>query len=491
MNLIEDGELHGSPAMQNALSILAKTSQAVGEAFFPLLVEGLSKALDARWVFVCMFDRGAPDRARTLANWDNGPAENFVYSLRDTPCATVVTKGVCCFPDDIQARFPLDTMLVDMGAQSYAGTRLRGADGRALGLIVVLDEQPFPDPAATEAIVELFSGRAAAEIERLTTATLNERLGRMVEASVSEAYVFDAETFLFELVNRGARENLGYAMDELRCLTPWDLKPEYSKEQFIAYVQPLIKGEISVLRFETVHLRKDGTTYPVAVQLQFYPDAGSVFFASITDETERKAQEEREHLILREMNHRAKNVLAVVQVLARQTARRTPEDYLERLDARIGALAASHDVLVSNSWKDLPFEDLVRSQLGHFKHLIGSRILLSGDTTRIKATAAQALGLALHELSTNAAKYGALSNDAGQVEITWRQEQGENGPVFALAWRESGGPEVTAPQTRGFGSVVIENSLQSQFDCTVDIEYAPAGLNCVFSAPAARVLAEA
>lgn len=490
MATVGKSDLRSSPAMQNALSILATTSQALGEAFFPLLVEGLSKALDTRWVFVCAFDRGTPDRARTLANWDNGPADNFVYSLRHTPCADVVTDGVCCFADNIQALFPQDPMLVDMGAQSYAGTLLRGADGRILGLIAVLDAQPFADPCATKDIVQLFSGRAAAELERLTTATLNEKLGRMVEASVSEAFVFDADTFLFELVNRGARDNLGYSMEELRCLTPWDIKPDYSEDQFKAAVQPLIHGEISVLRFETTHLRKDGSTYPVAVQLQFYPDAGRVFFASIIDETERKAREEREQLILREMNHRAKNVLAVVQVLARQTARRNPDDYLERLDARIGALAASHDVLVNNSWQDLPFEDLVRSQLGHFKHLIGSRIKLAGDATRIKASAAQALGLALHELATNAAKYGALSNDVGQVAIAWVQKRDGDRPVFDLSWHESGGPQVTPPQTRGFGSVMIENSLESQFDCKVDIDYDQAGLRCEFSAPAAKILAD-
>lgn len=489
MNTIDQGELRGSPTLHNALSILAKTSRAVGEAFFPLLVEGLSEALDARWVLVCSFDPARPDEARTIAFWDNGPAENFVYSLEHTPCADVVKDGVCCFADDIQARFPLDKMLTEMGAQSYAGTPLRGADGSTLGLIAVLDEQPFFDPSVTAEIVELFSGRAAAEIERLATSTMNERLGRIVEASVSEAYVFDADTFQFELVNRGARENLGYTMDELHRLTPWDLKPEYSKEQFKEFVQPLLEGKTSVLRFETVHQRKDESLYPVAVQLQFFPDAGRVFFASITDETERIAQAEREKLILREMNHRAKNVLAVVQVLARQTARRNPEDYLERFDARIGALAASHDVLVNNAWQDVPFEDLVRSQLGHFKHLLGRRIMLSGDETRIKASAAQALGLALHELSTNAAKYGALSNQTGQVEISWRQRHESDGTVFEMSWRESGGPTVSAPQSRGFGSVLTENSLASQFGCKVDIDYAPSGLRYEFAAPADKILA--
>ena len=180
-------------------------------------------------------------------------------------------------------------------------------------------------------------------------------------------------------MNRGARENLGYSMPELRKLTPWDLKPEFSKREFLDYVDPLKTGQVPVLRFETNHLRKDGTTYPVAVELQYFPDAGSVFFASISDETERKKQEEREQLLLREVNHRAKNILAVVQVLARQSAKHEPEDFLNRLEVRIAALAASHDVLVNHAWQEVPLEELVRSQLGHFESLIGDRINLMGQ----------------------------------------------------------------------------------------------------------------
>lgn len=490
MNRIDPNFVTQTPTVENALSIIAETSRVVGKAYFPVVVEGLARALNVRWAFVCHFDPATPHQASTIAFWDRGPAENFVYELLNTPCADVASQGVCCYADDITKLYPFDEMLAEIGAKSYAGTALRSLDGRVLGLVAVMDDKPFSDPEIVSEIVELFSARAAAELERLASASLNERLGKIVEASVSEAYVFDSRSFRFELVNRGARENLGFTMEELRELTPWDLKPEYSKEDFVAFVEPLLRGEVEVLQFETVHMRKDGSTYPVSVQLQYFPDEGGVFFASITDETERRDREEREKLILNEMNHRAKNVLAVVQVLARQTAKQNPEDYVAQLEDRIAGLSASHDVLVQNSWKDVPFDELIKSQLGHFEHLLGNRITISGPPTRIKATAAQGFGLALHELATNAAKYGALSTNSGCVAINWLEVDGDDGRCLRLTWLESGGPEVVAPAKRGFGSLMIERILAAQFGCKVDLTFEPKGLQCHFTAPSERVVSE-
>lgn len=478
-----------SPLVQNALAILAETSTIVGEDYFPVLVEALGRSLGVRWAFVGRFDGMNPTRSETIAFWNGGPAENFFYSLENTPCANVASDNVCCFPDNICDLFPDDQLLIDMGARSYAGTPLRAADGRVLGLVAVLDEKPFADPEAVENIIALFSGRAAAEMERLATRSVNEQLGRIVEASVSEAFVFNGETYQFELVNRGARDNLGYTMEELRALTPWDIKPEYSQDDFLAFVQPLLSGEEETLVFETVHVRKDGSTYPVRVQLQYFPDVGNVFFASITDETEKKKQDEHERLILREMSHRAKNVLAIVQVLARQTAKGTPQDYVARLEARIAALSASHDILIQNDWKAVPLEDIVRSQLAHFGELLDHRIHLKGPHILLTAPAAQGFGLALHELGTNAAKYGALSNSDGVVTISWQKAGTSDKPLFELTWAETGGPEVTPFETRGFGSFLIEKGLSSQIGATIEIDYKPTGVVAIFCAASERALA--
>ena len=113
---------------------------------------------------------------------------------------------------------------------------------------------------------------------------------------------------------------------------------------------------------------------------------------------------------MREVNHRAKNMLSLVQSIARQTAAREPEDFIERFTERIQALAANQDLLVRNEWRGVDLEDLVRAQLAHFADLVGVRITVRGESLRLRAAAAQAIGLALHELATNAGKYVALSD---------------------------------------------------------------------------------
>ncbi len=138
------------------------------------------------------------------------------------------------------------------------------------------------------------------------------------------------------------------------------------------------------------------------------------FVGTVQDITERKAREEKEHLLLREINHRAKNMLSVVDVIAHQTAAKNPEDFIERFSERIQALSANQDLLVRNEWNGVELKDLVCAQLAHFADLIGPRIAICGPQLRLNPASAQAIGLALHELSTNAGKYGALSTDKGR-----------------------------------------------------------------------------
>jgi len=180
-------------------------------------------------------------------------------------------------------------------------------------------------------------------------------------------------------------------------------------------------------------------------------DGRRLFVCVAQDVTERKAHEEHVHLLMREVNHRAENMLSLVQVIARQTAAREPEDFVERFSERIQALAANQDLLVRNEWQGVDVEDLVRAQLAHFADFVGWRISLHGPRLRLNAAAAQAIGLALHELATNAGKYGALSVDVGRVEVRWRLDGG----IFAMGWTERNGPPVSRPEWLGFGSTVI------------------------------------
>jgi PAS domain S-box-containing protein len=205
---------------------------------------------------------------------------------------------------------------------------------------------------------------------------------------------------------------------------------------------------------------------------------------TVADITEYKKREEREHLLMREVSHRAKNMLSVVDAIARQTATRDPEHFVDRFSERIQALSANQDLLIKNAWNGVEIEDLVCAQIAPLVDLLGSRIAPCGRKLRLNAASAQAIGLALHELATNAGKYGALSNDTGRLDIGWWTD----GETFKMSWTERNGPLVSAPQRRGFGFIVMKEMAERSVEGKVDLEYAPSGVTWSLTCPAGNVL---
>ena len=197
------------------------------------------------------------------------------------------------------------------------------------------------------------------------------------------------------------------------------------------------------------------------------------------DITERKEGEAHLRLLMRELTHRSKNLLAVIQAMARQTARHVGsiDGFLTQFGARLQALATSHDLLVQESWYGVSLLELVRSQLGHYLDR-GTQVSLDGPTVVLKPEAAQSLGLALHELATNAAKYGALSVPGGHVSIRWKRLPANEGHGVEIRWDEERGPKVKPPKQRGFGRMVIEQNLTRALDAEVTMDFSPAGLRC-------------
>lgn len=210
------------------------------------------------------------------------------------------------------------------------------------------------------------------------------------------------------------------------------------------------------------------------------------------DMTERKEGEAHLRLLLRELTHRSKNLLAVIQAMARQTAHHAGsiDGFLKQFGARLQALAASHDLLVRESWYGALVDELVRSQLATFIDSGGEdRVTIEGPSVALKPEAAQNLGLALHELAVNAATFGALSVSGGRVSVTWQQDKGAEGPTLTLNWREQAGPKVKPRRKRGFGSMVIERNLARALEAEVNLEFDPDGLCCHVVIPASQILA--
>ena len=206
------------------------------------------------------------------------------------------------------------------------------------------------------------------------------------------------------------------------------------------------------------------------------------------DITERKSNEDQLRLLLRELTHRCKNLLAVIHAIARQTASRTRSvnDFLEAFGARLVAIGASHDLLIADDWHGASLRMLVEQQLGAHADRIGDGIAIEGEDVMLKPEAVQNLGLALHELATNARKYGSLSDPRGQIRIHW--QVCDEASKLKLVWQEKGGPPVTPPERSGFGRAMIETVVGKALEGNVRLSFPPKGVRCEIVIPAAQII---
>lgn len=293
--------------------------------------------------------------------------------------------------------------------------------------------------------------------------------------------------------NRGAREVLGWSEAEAVGRPNTIL---YTPEDHVAGIadaemaQSLAEGRAEHDRW---HLRSDGTRIwgtEVMTPLQDSDGEAHGFLKILRDRTDQKREEEQRKLLVAELNHRAKNTLAIVQVLVSQTARgaATPTALHEALEVRLNALAIAHDLLTREAWTGAQLADVVQATLAPY-NASADRVKMHGPDLRLTPNAALVLNMALNELATNAAKYGALSNDQGGLEITWSldcQTEASRHCTLDMLWRERGGPPVVSPPQRGYGSRLIEDSVSYQLGGNVNLRFLPEGVECRFEVPLAK-----
>lgn len=291
--------------------------------------------------------------------------------------------------------------------------------------------------------------------------------------------IADANPFMTRLLGYSHAGFVGKEVFEIGLLKD----ESASQEMFVA-----LKAN-GMVRYEDLPLKSDtGAHHEVEVVANVYDEGGhSIIQFNIRDITVRKQREAHNALLLAEVNHRARNLLAVVQVIAQQTMRHSDQAvFVGRLTERIRGLAASQDLLVESAWRGVGLRELVGSQLAHFADLMGTRVRFEGSPLRLTPAAAQAIGMAVHEMGTNAGKYGALSNDDGRVIIS--SGLSADGSKFTLSWVEENGPPVVEPTHSGFGRKVIESMVELAVDGTTEIVYAPSGFSWRLEAPASEVL---
>src|SRR6478736_4023595 len=205
-----------------------------------------------------------------------------------------------------------------------------------------------------------------------------------------------------------------------------------------------------------------------------------IWLSGVTaDITDRKRAEERQILLAEEVDHRARNVVAVVQSIMRLTRADTIDDYIGALDGRIGALSNAHRLLASSRWEGADLNRLVDEEFAPYRAGGKERVSVRGPVVVLPPATAQTIALALHELATNAAKYGALSKEAGHVDLTWRLSDGR----LELSWKESDGPQIVPPNRRGYGSRAIVAGIERQLGGIVNFDWKTNGLHCTLSVP--------
>jgi PAS domain S-box-containing protein len=309
-----------------------------------------------------------------------------------------------------------------------------------------------------------------------------------VMSSMDAIFSIDSD-LIIRTWNGGAERLYGYTAAEaigqsLKLICPDELRDEQSG----LYAQTM-KGRPVLL--ETVRRHKDGRLVPVGISGSpiFAPDGHIMGVAAVhRDMTENREFKEHLGFTLRELSHRTKNLLAVVQGLARMIARRSDDvdEFEVRFRGCIQALAHSHDLLVQHDWQGATLRELLQVQLAPFGGIDSTKISAQGPDVFLTPSAMQSLGLIVHELATNATKHGALSTPAGSVAITWTRDPGDRGGV-RMAWQEQGGPPVSEPTHRGFGQVVFER-IGASLDGNITTDFRPEGFVCTVTIAANNLI---
>ena len=279
----------------------------------------------------------------------------------------------------------------------------------------------------------------------------------------------------------------GYSPEELRTRSFFEITHPDDVERDRQLLAEQWSGARDGYAVEKRYIRKDGAVVWVDLSASVVrsEDGGGTFGVRILrDITDKKRAEEQQRLLLNELNHRVKNMLTVVQGLAHQTFRTgdVPPQLLSSFEGRLGALAAAQNLLMQQTWEATPIRAASEAALRPFQGT-EPRFSFTGPAILLTPSVTVTLTLALHELATNAAKYGALSNDEGIVEICWAVDDGN----LTLIWTERGGPPVEKPAHTGFGTRLLERAVARDLGASVALDFEATGLVCTISAPVARL----
>lgn len=416
-------------------------------------------------------------------------SENFrsLFGLSETAPLTPANIRAVIHPDDV-ARTDTEIDRVRLSGGTYDVEFRILVPGGAVRWIAATGEAMLD---AEDAPLRLI-GANYDVTEFKNAAETNAQLAAVIQSS-QDAVMSMGVDGLVRTWNPGAEALFGYSAQEIIGKPIQTLYPEGGQEdEHDSLYAGLREGQR--LRRDVVRRHKDGHLIDVNINVSPMYSAGgrlSGFSSIVRDISERKEQEAHLRLVMRELSHRSKNLLAVIQAMARQTARSSGdlEEFEKNYSQRLQALSASQDLIVHQNWHGAPLAELLRSILVPFADDVEARIDLKGPSLNVTPTAAQNLALSIHELATNASKYGALSVPTGRVSLTWAIERGHGGEDrVRISWKEKGGPLVMEPRRKGFGHVVIEKMIAQALEAEVEHVFAPEGVTWTLRMPLSFVV---
>lgn len=379
---------------------------------------------------------------------------------------------------DVQAAFAaIDTRAALTASLAVAG-RMRAA-------LYVHAREPRPWSAGDVALVQDVAQRTWAELARARAeaeAHASEERYRRLFDQASDLILTLALDRTITGANPAAAAALGLTQEQLIGRKTWEFVAPDSREETRRMLEQKMREGGGTTRYEVLACTAAGADLYLEISSGLtFDDGGQPEGVHLVarDITARKRWELHQQLLVGELNHRVKNTLAIVQSLTHQTFRpgQDPAASIKAFEGRLQALAMAHNLLTRENWEAAGIYDVVDAALEPFSP--AGRRQVSGQPVRVPPQTAVSLALAVHELATNASKYGALSNETGRVRVEWDQRDGR----LALSWVEEGGPPVTAPSRQGFGTRMLSRALARELNGTVTLTYDPAGLRCLIEAP--------
>ncbi|WP_114227703.1 PAS domain-containing sensor histidine kinase [Sphingomonas sediminicola] len=390
----------------------------------------------------------------------------------------VATDPATAGSPEVQAAFAAIETRAALTASLAIGGRMKAA-------LYVHCREPRPWSASDVALVQDVAQRTWAELARAraeSEAHASEERYRRLFDQASDLIVTSDLDRTITSANPAAAAALGLTQDELVGRKTWEFLAPASRDESKRMLEQKMQEGGGTTRYEVLACTVQGEELNVEISSGLtFDDSGKPVGIHLVarDITERKRWENHQRLLVGELNHRVKNTLAIVQSLTHQTFRpgQDPHESIKAFEGRLQALAAAHNLLTSENWEAAGLHDVIEAALDPFGP--DGRFTLGGPHIRLPPATAVSLALAMHELATNASKYGALSNDGGRVSVHWRRADGR----LLIDWREEGGPRVTAPLRQGFGTRMLSRALARELGGTVTLTYDSAGLRCAIEAP--------